>query len=165
MPQALSRRAMIHALGLASLGSLSTACTKSVVTAPSPSPAPPGTPTIKQPSAASHAAFAEYAEQIRQFAVSSGDQAFGAIVVKDGLVVGLGPSRVVVYSDPTAHAEMEAIRDACRRLGTRDLRGCILYSTSHPCPMCEAAAYWAQIDKMMHGPDASDAGAPRLCSS
>jgi tRNA(Arg) A34 adenosine deaminase TadA len=100
---------------------------------------------------------------MRRLAVASGDQAFGAVVVKDGQVVGLGPSRVVVNNDPTAHAEMEAIRDACRRLGARDLSGGILYSTSRPCPMCEAAASWARIGRMINGPDAADAGAPRLC--
>lgn len=134
---------------------------------PSPIPSPaispiatpaPGPTPIAQPSARTPRAFASYAEQMRQLAVASGDQSYGAIVVKDNMVVGLGPSRVIVGNDPTAHAEIEAIRDACRRLGTRDLNGCLLYSTSRPCPMCSAAAYWAHITRMFYGPDALDAG-------
>lgn len=85
------------------------------------------------------------AAELRQQAVGAGDQAYGAVVVRDGQVVGEGPSRVVLSRDPTAHAEMEAIRDAAKRLGTRDLRGCELYSTSRPCKMCETAAYWAGV--------------------
>lgn len=60
-------------------------------------------------------------------------------------------------------AVMEAIRDAARRIGSRDLRGCILYSSSPACPMCEAAAYWANIQRMIYGSHASDNGRPALC--
>ena len=77
------------------------------------------------------------------------------------LIVGAAPSRVVTANDPTAHAEMEAIRDAARRLRTRDLSGCTLVSTSRPCRMCEAAAGWAGISRMVYGPTLTDAGAPR----
>ena len=101
------------------------------------------------------------AEALRAAAVAAGDQAFGAVVVKDGQIVGDGPSRVVVDRDPTAHAEMVAIRDAARRLGTRDLSGCLLVSTFHPCPMCETAAYWAGIARLIHGAGLTDAGRPR----
>jgi tRNA(Arg) A34 adenosine deaminase TadA len=100
---------------------------------------------------------------MRQLAIASGDQAYGAIVVKDNQVVGLGPSRVVMLQDVTAHAEMEAIRDASRRLVTPDLSGCLLYSTSRPCGMCEMAAYWARVGHMYYGSDATDAGAPQYC--
>ncbi len=101
------------------------------------------------------------AEALRAAAAAAGDQAFGAVVVKDGKVVGDGPSKVITDQDPTAHAEMVAIRDAARRLGTRDLSGCLLVSTFHPCPMCETAAYWAGIARLIHGAGLTDAGRPR----
>jgi tRNA(Arg) A34 adenosine deaminase TadA len=109
-----------------------------------------------------HAALVAEAFEQRRRAVEWGDQPFGAVVVRQGTVVGEGPSRVVLHGDPTAHAEMEAIRDASRRLGTRDLSGCALYATSPPCRMCEAAAYWARIGQVYHGSTGTDAGAPRL---
>ena len=103
----------------------------------------------------------QQAEGLRDEAVRAGDQPYGAVVVRGTQVVGAAPSRVVSRTDPTAHAEMEAIRDAARRLGTRDLSGCVLVSTSRPCRMCEAAAGWAGIARMVHGPALTDAGAPR----
>lgn len=118
-------------------------------------------PPIEQPGTPSDGAFAALAEEMRRQALAAGDQSFGAIVVKDGLVVGLGPSRVVTLQDATAHAEMEAIRDASRRLGTADLAGAVLYSTSRPCRMCETAAYWANVGRMAVGPDAADGGPPQ----
>lgn len=131
--------------------------------APTPtSPPVPATSSITQPAQADKAAFVRYAAQMRQLAIDTGDQAYGAIIVKGDRVVGLGPSRVVVNGDPTAHAEIEAIRDASRRLGTPDLSGCVMYSTSPPCAMCESAAYWARLTRLIHGPNAVDAGAPRL---
>lgn len=104
------------------------------------------------------------AQEMKRIAVSVGDQPYGAIVVKDGEIVGEGPSRVVTNHDPTAHAEMEAIRDASRRLETRDLSGCILYGTSKPCQMCETAAYWANISRFVYGSGITDGGAPRYSS-
>ena len=101
------------------------------------------------------------AEALRDEALRSGDQAYGAVVLRGDAVVGAAPSRVVTANDPTAHAEMEAIRDAARRLRTRDLSGCTLVSTSRPCRMCEAAAGWAGISRMVHGPALTDAGPPR----
>lgn len=100
---------------------------------------------------------------MRRQAISTGDQGYGALVVRDKLIVGQSPSRVIVNSDPTAHAEMEAIRDAAMRLGSRDLSGCTLYSSSPACPMCEAAAYWANIDRMVYGDSVNDGGRPSLC--
>lgn len=114
--------------------------------------------------AANHDGFMERAFEFKDAAVKSGDQAYGAVVVKDGRVVGEGPSRVVVNQDPTAHAEMEAIRDAARTLGTRELGGCIIYATSRPCRMCETAAYWANISYIYHGADLEDGGRPRYTS-
>ncbi len=104
--------------------------------------------------------FMAHARAMRRKAIDSGDQGYGAVIVKDGEVVGWGPSRVVVNGDPTAHAEMEAIRDAARRLKTTDLSGCVMVSTSHPCPMCETAGYWAHLDELIHGADAVSSGAP-----
>jgi tRNA(Arg) A34 adenosine deaminase TadA len=101
------------------------------------------------------------AEALRDEAVRSGDQPFGAVVLRGDTVVGAAPSRVVTGTDPTAHAEMEAIRDAARRLRTRDLAGCVLVSTSRPCRMCEAAAAWAGISRMVYGEALVDAGPPR----
>jgi len=100
------------------------------------------------------------ARELRDEAVRSGDQAYGAVVLRGAQIVGEGPSRVVTAGDPTAHAEMEAIRDAARRLGSRDLSGCVLVSTSRPCRMCEAAAGWARIARMVHGDALTDAGPP-----
>lgn len=71
---------------------------------------------------------------------------FAAIVVKGGSIVGQGTDLVAERKDPTAHAEIEAIREACQVLGTTDLSGCILYASAHPCPMCLAAAYWAGVE-------------------
>jgi tRNA(Arg) A34 adenosine deaminase TadA len=118
---------------------------------------------IEQPASAGDRAYINRAFTMRDLAVQIGDQAFGAIVVRDGRIVGQSASHVVVHGDPTAHAEMEAIRDAANRLSNRDLSGCTLYSSSRACPMCEAAAYWANIDRMVYGKSLSDAGKPSLC--
>ncbi|HZO44544.1 MAG TPA: deaminase [Xanthobacteraceae bacterium] len=109
---------------------------------------------------ADHRDFIEAAFRMKAEAVRLGDQPFGAVVVKDGRIIGYGPSRVVLRQDPAAHAEREAIREAQARLGT-DLSGCLLYSTSRPCAACERAAAHAQIARMIHGADATDAGPPR----
>lgn len=100
------------------------------------------------------------ARALRDEALRSGDQGYGAVVLRGDQIVGQAPSRVVTAGDPTAHAEMEAIRDAARRLRSRDLSGCTLVSTSRPCRMCESAASWARIDRMVHGDALTDAGAP-----
>jgi tRNA(Arg) A34 adenosine deaminase TadA len=86
---------------------------------------------------------------------------FGAVVVKDGEVVGRGWNRVTSANDPTAHAELEAIRDACARCGTFSLEGCEIYVSCEPCPMCLAAIYWARLDALCFAAtreDAADAG-------
>jgi tRNA(Arg) A34 adenosine deaminase TadA len=100
------------------------------------------------------------ARELRNEAQRAGDQPYGAVVLRGEAVVGEAPSRVVTANDPTAHAEMEALRDAARRLGVRDLSGCVLVSTSRPCRMCEAAAGWARIERMVHGDALTDAGRP-----
>lgn len=76
---------------------------------------------------------------------------FGAVIVKDDKVVGKGHNMVIACNDPTAHGEMEAIRDACQRLRTFDLSGCELYTTHYPCPMCAGAIKWANITKVYYG--------------
>ncbi len=106
--------------------------------------------------------FIRRAFELRDEAIRRGDQGFGAVVVKDGRIVGEGVSAVITRPDPTAHGEIEAIRDAARRLGTRDLSGAELYSSFRPCPMCEAAAAWAGIARMWHGESVADGGVPRL---
>ena len=104
----------------------------------------------------------ERAFELRRRAIERGDQPYGAVVVKDGRIVGEGVSAVVTDRDPTAHAEMQAIRAAARSLGTNDLTGCEMYGTSKACPMCEAASYWARIARMYHGATVADAGPPKL---
>ena len=101
------------------------------------------------------------AQALRDQALRAGDQGYGAVVLRGSEIVGEAPSRVVTATDPTAHAEMEAIRDAARRLRTRDLSGCVLVSTSRPCRMCETAAYWAGISRMVAGEALTDLGSPR----
>jgi tRNA(Arg) A34 adenosine deaminase TadA len=117
---------------------------------------------IMQPPSATPQAFIDRAFAMRQLAVDAGDQPYGAVVVRDGRIVGEAPSRVVTGRDPTAHAEIEAIRDAARRLGTRSLEGCAMYSSSRPCPMCQAAGYWAGLSRVYHGVAGEAGGAPRL---
>lgn len=84
---------------------------------------------------------------------------FGAIVVKEGKIVGKGHNKVLKNNDPTCHAEVEAIREACRNLGTYDLTGCELYASSYPCPMCLGAIIWANIKKAYYANSAEDAAA------
>ncbi|UCH74447.1 MAG: nucleoside deaminase [Rhodospirillales bacterium] len=121
------------------------------------------TEDIDQPASPGDAAFIRRAFEMRRRAIEQGDQAFGAVIVRGDRIIAQSSSRVILDQDPTGHAEMAAIRDAARRLGDRNLRGAIMYSSSRPCPMCEAAAYWAGIETMIFGQDATDAGAPRLC--
>jgi len=82
---------------------------------------------------------------------------FGAVVVREGAVVGRGWNRVVEDADPTAHAEILAIRDAARELGTHVLADCVLYASCQPCPMCMAAVYWARIGRVIYAAGAEDA--------
>ena len=76
---------------------------------------------------------------------------FGAVVVKDGQIIGRGYNHVIATNDPTAHAEVLAIREACQKLGTFELKGCELYTSCEPCPMCLGAAYRARIEKIYYG--------------
>ena len=82
---------------------------------------------------------------------------FGAIVVKNGAVIGKGSNHVLKNNDPTAHAEIMAIRDACRNIDSYDLSGCELYTSCYPCPMCLSAIIWANIKKVYYGNTKKDA--------
>src|SRR5665811_1238742 len=73
---------------------------------------------------------------------------FGAVIVKDGKIIARGVNNVTSQNDPTAHAEVTAIRNACKELGTFQLDGCEIYTSCEPCPMCLGAIYWARTDKM-----------------
>ena len=117
---------------------------------------------ITQPQAASRENFMARAFEMRRLAIARGDQAYGAVVVKDGRIIGEGISAVVTNNDPTAHAEMQAIRDAIRRFGAHEVKGAELFGTSRACSMCERGAYQAGIDLMVYGESATEAGAPRI---
>ena len=93
--------------------------------------------------------------------IKNGGGPFGAVIVKDGEVIATGCNRVTASNDPTAHAEVSAIRAACKDLDTFNLEGCEIYSSCEPCPMCLGAIYWAHIDKIYYAAnkhDAADAG-------
>lgn len=97
-------------------------------------------------------AFMQAALEEAYAGIKAGDGGpFGTVIVKDGEIVGRGHNRVVVNQDPTCHGEMEAIRDACKNLGTFDLSGCELYTTAEPCPMCLGATLWANIPVVYYG--------------
>jgi tRNA(Arg) A34 adenosine deaminase TadA len=100
------------------------------------------------------------AVEMRRMAVSWGDQGYGAVLVAGTAVVGEGPSRVVKDRNPDAHAERVAILDAQQRLGRQSLAGSVLYSTSRPCSLCEAAAFYAGVSRMYFGQSLQDAGSP-----
>lgn len=82
---------------------------------------------------------------------------FGAVIVKDGKIIARGFNKVVSTNDPTAHAEVVAIREACKVLNNFQLNGCELYTSCEPCPMCMAAIYWARPDKVYYGNSKTDA--------
>ena len=84
---------------------------------------------------------------------------FGAVIVRDGEIIGRGWNQVTTANDPTAHAEVMAIRDACARLGTFKLEDCELYASCEPCPMCLAAAHWARVGKVFYAATRTDAAA------
>jgi tRNA(Arg) A34 adenosine deaminase TadA len=84
---------------------------------------------------------------------------FGCVIVKDGKIVGRGNNKVTSNNDPTAHAEVMAIRDACKNLNSFQLEGCELYTSCEPCPMCFGAIYWARPDKVFYGCNQKDAAA------
>lgn len=152
----MKRRKLLCACGLGVLGFSAHRVAKSESIASKFGP-------ISQPQTPTKKAFIERAFEMRNLAIEFGDQSYGALVVMDNVIVGESWSRVIIDQDPTAHAEVSAIRDASKRIRNRNLAGAILYSSSSPCPMCEAAAYWAGIRQMIYGQQAVDGGSPRLC--
>lgn len=84
---------------------------------------------------------------------------FGAVIVKDDKIIAEGVNRVTATNDPTAHAEVTAIREACAKLGIFDLDGCEIYTSCEPCPMCLGAIYWARLARVYYGNVATDAAA------
>ncbi len=89
--------------------------------------------------------------------IENGGGPFGAVIVKDGKIIATGANRVTSNNDPTAHAEVCAIRNACNELQTFNLEGCEIYSSCEPCPMCLGAIYWAHLDKLYYACDKNDA--------
>ncbi len=89
--------------------------------------------------------------------VEKGGGPFGAVIVKDGEIIARGANRVTSSNDPTAHAEVTAIREAAKALNTFNLKGCEIYTSCEPCPMCLAAIYWARIDRIYFGNTKTDA--------
>ena len=84
---------------------------------------------------------------------------FGAVIVRDGEVIAASGNKVVPNNDPTAHAEVSAIRLACQKLGTHSLEGCVIYCSCEPCPMCLGAIYWARLDHIYYASTKVDAAA------
>jgi len=102
----------------------------------------------------------EFLDQAIELAISSAQSSggpFGAIVVKDGKIIGKGHNQVTKNCDPSAHAEIMAIREACKNINDFHLSGCTIYSSCEPCPMCMSAIYWAHIPKLIYAATAHDA--------
>lgn len=96
--------------------------------------------------------FMQIAIQEAREGISNGDGGpFGTAIVRDGVLIASGHNHVLAYNDPTCHGEVDAIRKACKRLGTFDLTGCELYTTGEPCHMCLCACMWANINKIYYG--------------
>lgn len=96
--------------------------------------------------------FMQIAIQEAREGISNGDGGpFGTAIVRDGVLIASGHNHVLAYNDPTCHGEVDAIRKACKRLGTFDLTGCELYTTGEPCHMCLCACMWANISKIYYG--------------
>lgn len=101
--------------------------------------------------------FMDLAAKLSYDNIDRGGGPFGAVIVRDGEIVATGVNTVTLSNDPTAHAEVSAIRHACAKLGTFKLPGCIVYSSCEPCPMCLSALYWAGVKKIFYGNTKEDA--------
>jgi len=101
--------------------------------------------------------FMREAIQLANASVLRGGGPFGAVIVKDGAIIAGSSNSVTIDNDPTAHAEVNTIRKACRQLGTFDLSGCTIYTSCEPCPMCLGAIYWAHLDRIYYGNTRKDA--------
>lgn len=108
---------------------------------------------------ADDAKFMQMAIDLSSENVDNGGGPFGAVIVRDGEILATGVNRVVPNNDPTAHAEVSAIRHACHKLETFQLEGCTIYSSCEPCPMCLSAIYWAGIKRLCYGNTKADAKA------
>lgn len=104
-----------------------------------------------------HEKFLDEAIGLARDSVASGGGPFGAVIVKDGVLIARGSNRVTIDNDPTAHAEITAIRAACAELGTFSLVGCVVYASTEPCPMCFGALYWARPDALYFAAQKHDA--------
>ncbi len=101
--------------------------------------------------------FMREAIRLANESVKNGGGPFGAVIVKDNEIIAGSSNSVTIDNDPTAHAEVNTIRQACKKLGTFDLSGCVIYTSCEPCPMCLGAIYWAHIDKIYYANDRRDA--------
>jgi len=101
--------------------------------------------------------FMQRAIELAEKSVEIGGSPFGAVITKDGEIIAEGHNCVTLDNDPTAHAEVSTIRKACKELNTFDLRGCKIYTSCEPCPMCLSAIYWARLDRIYYGCDKEDA--------
>lgn len=101
--------------------------------------------------------FMREAIRLADESVKNGGGPFGAVIVKDGEIIAGGSNSVTIDNDPTAHAEVNTIRQACRKLGTFDLSDCVIYTSCEPCPMCLGAIYWARIKRIYYGNTKKDA--------
>lgn len=101
--------------------------------------------------------YLKQAIELAKSSVSQGGGPFGAVIVKDGRIIGEGNNRVTLLNDPTAHAEVRAIREACSNIENFDLTGSTLYASCEPCPMCFAAIYWARIGRVVFAASGADA--------
>ena len=100
----------------------------------------------------------EEAVRLSAESIHKGGGPFGAVIVKDGKVIAARSNSVTLDNDPTAHAEVNCIREACSKLGTYDLSGSVIYTSCEPCPMCLGAIYWAHIDRIYYANNRKDAG-------
>lgn len=103
--------------------------------------------------------FIDMASRLAEENVRRGGGPFGAVIVRDGKVVATGVNTVTLTNDPTAHAEVNAIRNACQEGQTFSLSGCVVYSSCEPCPMCLSALYWAGVERIYYGNTQDDADA------
>lgn len=102
-------------------------------------------------------AFMREAIRLADESVKNGGGPFGAVIVKDGEIIAGRSNSVTLDNDPTAHAEVNTIREACRKLGTFDLSDCVIYTSCEPCPMCLGAIYWARICRIYYANTKKDA--------
>ena len=101
--------------------------------------------------------FMKEAIRLAEESVNRGGGPFGAVIVKDGEIIAGSANSVTIDNDPTAHAEVNTIRQACRKMGTFDLTGCSIYTSCEPCPMCLGAIYWAHLSHIYYGNNRKDA--------